>query len=512
MKYRSFLLSLLVALPLLSGCNGFKTPETDALKLTASFENQIFTEPSDGVRAIGEVTLTGVTDGDTMNFLNGRVENPHQVSEASFTCRLIGVNTPESTAQVQPWGVKASAFVKNILWDEANNCQKVYSVVMQNDYDSFEITDNTSSERYLCFLWYQAKAGDDYRLLNLELIENCYSVNNLGTFSLFCPYLEAFNRAGLVASNSGRRVNGEMDPDYDYTNKILEVTIDELRENYSNYGVTEEEGGSGVRLHVIGVVIGMIGHNFILRDLVDPDEDGIYESIYLYVGFGKDYRNRYHIGDVVQVYCRATTYSNNIQLTDLQDDIFLGRGITRHINVENYGIENKEDWNDETKVLAIENALKEINSEYVYNIAPYLYTDGTIDSSDKLNRLVGQYVQIDVVVRAADANDEAPSNSEEGQNYYRIADDGDYTVYGKLANSDVKLNIRSIFESTNSKNVGFFRIGVTYRVTAYLSKYYNTYQLQLFNNGVDEPYFDSTRYEWDGSTYIRGYVYPLLAN
>lgn len=509
-KFCVFSLSVLLALPLFLGsCSDtFKTPETDNLHLNTSFEGQTFTMPADGNNAIGEVTLTGVTDGDTMNFLDGRIENPNLISTASSTCRLLGINTPESTAQVQPWGVKASNFVKNILWDGETSKQKVHSVVLQNDYSAFGVTDNTSSNRYMAFLWYQVNEGDDYRLLNLELIEQCYTANQLSQYSSFCPYLDVFIRAALAAKESGRRVNGERDPDYDYTNQILDVSIHELRENYPNYGVTEEEGGSGVRLRVTAVIIGMIEHNFVFRDVVDPDGDGVLADIYCFVGYGKSYRTFYHVGDIITVYCRATTYGNNIQLTDLQDDFALGKGITRLINVESYDIKTHDDWLDETKVNNLQAAVHALDENYVYDLSPTSYVESATKptTTDELEDMVGKFVTIDLTIRAADENDDAPTDSSEGHNYYRMADDGDYTAYAYVSLTTLKVNFRVDFAAYGSKNVDFFVIGQTYRATGYFSRYYNTFQLQLMNNLARDPYFDTDVY---GDGLVRGYVYPI---
>ena len=111
-----------MSIGLLGGCTGeeeyseeiLPTPVTDSLKLTADYAGQTFTAPSDNNSAIGEVTLTSVTDGDTVNFVDGRVD-AKTTSENSKALRFLGINTPESTARVEPWGVKASKFTKSIL-------------------------------------------------------------------------------------------------------------------------------------------------------------------------------------------------------------------------------------------------------------------------------------------------------------------------------------------------------------------------------------------------------------
>ena len=67
----------------------WKTPQTDKLKLTQSYEGKDFIE--DG---IGEVTPIRYVDGDTTIF---KTSNGIQ-----FTVRYNGINTPESTYRIVP--------------------------------------------------------------------------------------------------------------------------------------------------------------------------------------------------------------------------------------------------------------------------------------------------------------------------------------------------------------------------------------------------------------------------
>jgi micrococcal nuclease len=71
----------------------------------------------------------------------------------------LGIDTPESTAQSDPWGKAASSFT----CDKLTNAT---SIVLQSDPASGQ-TD--SYGRYLAWVWY------DGRLLNLELVEEAYS-------------------------------------------------------------------------------------------------------------------------------------------------------------------------------------------------------------------------------------------------------------------------------------------------------------------------------------------------
>jgi micrococcal nuclease len=81
--------------------NNIPTPYTDSLKLTANYVGKNFS--NDG---IGEVKLANSTDGDTAIFKD---------NNRNITVRFNGVNTPESTYKLEPWGVAASKFTKGKL-------------------------------------------------------------------------------------------------------------------------------------------------------------------------------------------------------------------------------------------------------------------------------------------------------------------------------------------------------------------------------------------------------------
>ncbi|MCK5867230.1 MAG: thermonuclease family protein, partial [Mycoplasmataceae bacterium] len=183
-------LTLLLVLTLsltLSGCKddtpdevdtNLYTTYTDELVMDVNYSSKDFI--TDGV---GEVTLVSCTDGDTANFSNGA---------QSFPVRFLGIDTPESTYRFDPWGKSASEFT----------CDKLTNatvIVLESDG---ELTDGNG--RYLAWIWY------DGRLLNLELIEEAYSVAK-GAAGL--KYEQTIYDAEIKTQPTKRRVWGEDDPD-----------------------------------------------------------------------------------------------------------------------------------------------------------------------------------------------------------------------------------------------------------------------------------------------------------
>lgn len=497
-----------MSIGLLSGCSGddynekiLPTPYTDALRLEESFSGKTFTEPSDNQSAIGEVTLTSVTDGDTVNFVNGRVDAKTS-SENSKALRFLGVNTPESTARIEPWGVKASKFTKSVLWDAKNNKQKVYSVVLQNDYSVWGVKEGNG--RYLGFLWYKVNEDSPYRLLNLEIIEQCYSINELHEFSTFCPYLDSFEQAYIDARKSGLRVNGEKDPGYDYTNSIVDVSIRDIRENYENFGISESSGtaGSGIRLRVTAVIVMFTGDNIVVRDVVNPYPNGEYASIYVFSSITvKGIAAGHAVGEIITFVCRATTYNNNIQLTDVQNSNIKTNPdnyIVSELKPSTYGLDYPSDWvNKPDKV----NELKAAASAkgWGYSLDAYDVVDslGAITESTRENfeDYVGKFVTAKLTIREGDANDEAAKIGEVTTDYFRYSESynsstgkgvGSVTLFAKTLGG-AKLNIRSLdypgyYNHSDFINADSVSVGTTWYVIGTIAKYNDTYQLCIPNN------------------------------
>ncbi len=536
MKNRIGYLSILTSLVFtacLAGCGDdseklYDTPLTDELKLNEEVEGADFLAPSDGNSALGEVTLTSVVDGDTFNFLNGHVENVKDTTQASLSLRYLGVDTPESTSAVMPWGVKASKFVKSILWDSKKDAQKPYKVVLMNDYGTWGQQD--PNDRYLGFVWYKMTPDSDFRLLNLEIIEQFYSKSTLSEDSEYCPYKPYFDAAHKNGMLAKKRVFGEQDPGYDYSDKIYEMSIRHLRENYESYGVsdssdTDGNTSSGLRLRIVGLIVGFSGNNIILRDVVEPDAKGEFASIYVFSSISVQTASAdWKVGDIIKFVCRATTYKGNVQLTDLHhvssamsDDA----KIVRLVNAAEFGLTSRTSWNDETKVNAITEEAKKVGIEngvkggYQYSFNPYdKVTDfDSITNKRDLERYLGDYVKVKVTVREGDNLDPHPVGDEVVTDYYRY-DDLDTTLNVGTGNctilvenaKGVHLSLRSL-RMTSYYTETDFQLGHTYYVYGQVNKYFEEYQINLpnasarANSGPSMSYVDAE----SGST-IQTYV------
>lgn len=158
----------------------------DLAKLDVDYEGKSFID--DG---IGEVILEYSVDGDTARFIDPHSETMTQ----SFSVRFLGIDTPESTRIIEPWGKAAAEFTRNRL----NNAE---TIVLEA-----EGSRNDTYGRYLAFVWV------DGVLLNLELVQEAYCTSMLSADS---KYFQVMIDTAMQVKKTGRRFYGEKDRTYNY--------------------------------------------------------------------------------------------------------------------------------------------------------------------------------------------------------------------------------------------------------------------------------------------------------
>jgi micrococcal nuclease len=442
----------------------YETPVTDNYDFVQkdSYVGKSFV--NDG---IGVATLKSCTDGDTANF------NVAGYSE-TVKLRFLAINTPESTAKVEPWGKKASIFTKHILENAAANG----TIVLINDIDEFGQFDN-SGGRFLGFIWY--KIGDgSWRLLNLEIVEQGYSKSTLFSKSKICDYEKVFQDLDKKNEFCKKRVYGEVDPGFDYSKEVITTTIKGIREHYEEYGISETSGSSGLRLRVTALVTGLAGDNLIIRDITEPYEEGplkdLYAGIYVYAGFTSGLASITRVGDVVDFYCRATTFNGNIQLSDIN---------SKTLGPQNFTVLAREIKNNDVTPEYLE-----IFPDYSSENPPYLPYDlatSTFNDISEFAPYTGATIQTDIEIRyiqpgETDEDGNIIQNGEEI--YYREDASHNVTIYAraKKANGEYfNLNLRVDGSSYPRLRGTDIDPTHTYRVTGLLNPYFESYQIQFFN-------------------------------
>ncbi len=308
-KRISFLLaSIVLMVVMLVGCGGtgknpvnykYTTPKTDALKLERTWEGKDFLK--DG---IGEVKLVTNVDGDTSIV---SVPGYH----GTITLRYLGIDTPESTYRVEPWGFAASDFTKGKL-------KNAKTIVAESDPLT---TVKDGNGRYLTWVWYRNSETEDFRLLNLELVENAFSASK-GTDLI---YEEAFLGSDYDVREAGCRYWGQTDPNYDAT-EIGEVyTIKQIREKFETLNVAEQRQYSGKVVRVSGVVSRSSGVGSAYLQQYD-EETKSYYGVYVYGGFTSSILKE---GREVVVSGKIGYFNGGLQITDLD------RNNTALVSLEN---------------------------------------------------------------------------------------------------------------------------------------------------------------------------------
>ena len=335
------LLACLVSLASCKKCNSCKkegdftsetysweTPQTDKLKLTADYKGKDFIK--DG---IGEVTPVRFVDGDTTVF--------RTKSGEEFTVRYNGINTPESTYRIEPWGYAASKFNKATYAEEIAKGAKI---VLQTE-DMVTRLDSTG-QRYLAWVWFVYPDGDS-KLFNLQMAELGYAHVKSASGTQYEKY---FTDAIFDISIYKLRIYGETDPGYDYSNTAKEMSIKQIRELYG----TEEainsntiEGFSSPFIKVSGIVVRKNGQTNAYIQQYD-EETNKYYGIYVYGGYNSI--SKLLVGAKVEVTAKIGYYYGALQITDVTSDS----------SIKVYSFAHKDD------IVVIKENLNELNNIYAY--------------------------------------------------------------------------------------------------------------------------------------------------
>ena len=180
-------------------------------RLTLDYKNSDGSSRNFFTDGIGQVELRNTIDGDTAHF------NPVNATGSEYIkTRFYGIDTPESTGQIQLWGKSASKFTSEKLKNAAANGTIVLSSPSQT-YAEPQV-DSTGS-RYLGLVWINetVKNADytDLVLLNLWVVQEGYSATK--SVDKVPEYAEVFFDADRQAQAYELHIWGDdIDPNYNY--------------------------------------------------------------------------------------------------------------------------------------------------------------------------------------------------------------------------------------------------------------------------------------------------------
>ena len=237
-----------------------------------------------------EVTVKMYIDGDTTHF-----NVPFSFDETGVVkARYLAVNTPESTGKVEEWGKIASNYTKDTL-------SKATSILIESDNNRWNYDGNG---RYLVWVWYKTADSEEYRNLNIELLQNGLgrgSSSSDGRYGETC--VAAINQAKTEKLHI---FSDDKDPTFPY-GEAQRVTIRELRTNIAEY--------VGAKV----VFEGVITHNSDWTAYIeeyDPETD-MYFGFQIFYGYTSALTSVLGQGNRVRVTGTITEFNGTYQLSGL---------------------------------------------------------------------------------------------------------------------------------------------------------------------------------------------------
>ncbi len=215
-----------------------------------------------------EVTVKTYVDGDTVHFYVPESVMPGGVLKARF----LAINTPESTGKIEEYGKAASNFTKQAL-------QNAESIILESDTDTWN-ADSTGG-RYLVWVWYKTADMEEYRNLNIEILQNGLAIASNSGGNIYGDIaLAAIQQARALKLNVH---SGQQDPDF-YYGEAVELDLKELRSNIEAY--------NNVKVAFNGIVT-MNANETAYVEVYDSETD-MYYGMTVYYGYGLN-------GDGVQI-------------------------------------------------------------------------------------------------------------------------------------------------------------------------------------------------------------------
>ena len=257
-----------------------------------------------------EVTVKMFIDGDTTHFYINKDGNINNISKTPgidgvLKARYLAINTPESTGKIEPWGKKASNFTKSKLEDAE-------SIIIESEDTKWNV--DSTGERFLVWVWYKPQGAEDYRNLNLEILQEGLAVSSK---SADCIYGDICDKAIGQAADRRQYVYAPAnvkDPDFPYGDAQF-MTLKELKVNIADY--------IGARVAFEGVIVKNSDGSVYIESY--DEVDGIYYGISAYYltsgldGYGLELLK---VGNKLRFAGVVGEFNGSYQITDLKYDVW----------------------------------------------------------------------------------------------------------------------------------------------------------------------------------------------
>ena len=262
---------------------------------------------------VGEFDLWMTIDGDTAHF------TPKVTTTSSETvkARFYGIDTPESTGRIQPYGKQASNFTKDKLY----NASKNGTIVLAGVSSEYGKPDTDANGRHLCCVWINEtkKNAPVSELINLNLwiIQEGYS--DPGSLNKMPEYEDVFTNAWIQARACKlKKFSGNEDPLMPKGEYVETDISDIMREVYTTMDDPSHVNAfDDVKVRVKGTVVGFSNNTLFLQayDFIDDR----YYGINCFCGMSSPAQKYTKVGNYLQV-CGYSQDSENFgfQITGLE--------------------------------------------------------------------------------------------------------------------------------------------------------------------------------------------------
>lgn len=307
-KFFALVASLVLGvLPILTGCGASKHDYVKDCKLDTTYSLASNTFLDNG---IGEVTLKQTVDGDTAHFYQKEVDTAAHPTGRVVKVRFLGVDTPESTGQIEPWGKKASAFTSSKLL----SAKTIVLTVDVANIGTAAQFDSTGT-RYVGFVWVSDVENcplADLQLLNLWVVQEGWSNAKSITESLLVDY---FIDADMQAQKLKLGQWAGDDPDYD-KGAANETTIKIIMDSFVDDG--DDCPWIDCKVAVEGIVYKVVGTDcYINRWFTDPVSNEVAQyGLYIFSGY-KNYAPLKSLGSLIRVVGNFQNHYGSPQLTNV---------------------------------------------------------------------------------------------------------------------------------------------------------------------------------------------------
>lgn len=221
----------------------------------------------DGIEQVNMNGFFNYVDGDTTHV---------ETLNYGYTVKIryLGIDTPESTSEIEEWGKSASNYNKS-LWAKAKKViLESQGWALASDYaaDSAEwkAIDKSATadgnQRSLAYVWYATVDNpkkEDFRCLNLEMVYAGFSQGIGSLASMGRSFYIAFDKANMSAqANLRGQFSGEQDPNY-YYGDPKDLTLNEL---YLTGGISSSYVDQKTLYRINGYVSRKIAGAFYFQD------------------------------------------------------------------------------------------------------------------------------------------------------------------------------------------------------------------------------------------------------